>query len=347
MKQKLVYSLIFVWVAGNIIQANTTTATNDISNFSIQAVSTDPTKDSTSTLQSTGSGVSLQQQGLKKPITIAVLTVAGPRRALANDITALFDVSLSSDPRFVVVDRTDLDKVLGEQVLGQSGIITPETAAKIGQLTGAQILVTGREFNLGDKNSVVIIADIISTTNGQVVSQTEQGMISNLVTLISNLSQKIGQRILDQSSNLLVTGSDSPKDQLNMVIQKIKGKVQPSASVEINETILGIASPIAQTELERVLQDAGFIVVDKKSDQRADILITGDALTSSEVQVGNLISANATIEIKARDRVSGKILMLDLQKSVAVDVTKQTAMEQSLKNATDLLAERLLPALAH
>lgn len=270
-----------------------------------------------------------------------------PRRTLANNITALLDVNLSSNPRFVVVDRTELNKVLDEQALGQSGNITPETAAKIGQLTGAQVLVTGREFNEGDKNTVVLIANVISTANGRVFSQTLQGMTANQVTLVANLSKKVAQVVSDQYANLLGTGPASPDDALNKIIEKIKGKPQPAVQVKINESMLGFASPIAQTELQRVLQAAGFTVVDDQSHQKPDIIITGDALTSDGVQVGNLVSGKATLQIKAQDSASGKILMLDLQQGSGSDVSQQAAMEQALKNATDILAERLLPALAH
>lgn len=45
--------------------------------------------------------------------------------------------------RFVVVERQALQDVLGEQELGQSGVIKKETAAKVGQVLGAQIIVRG------------------------------------------------------------------------------------------------------------------------------------------------------------------------------------------------------------
>ncbi|MBA4374219.1 MAG: hypothetical protein C0402_15315 [Thermodesulfovibrio sp.] len=45
--------------------------------------------------------------------------------------------------RFVVVERQALQDVLGEQELGQTGVIKKETAAKVGQVLGAQIIVRG------------------------------------------------------------------------------------------------------------------------------------------------------------------------------------------------------------
>lgn len=45
--------------------------------------------------------------------------------------------------RFVVVERQALQDILGEQELGQSGIVKKETAAKVGQVLGAQVIVRG------------------------------------------------------------------------------------------------------------------------------------------------------------------------------------------------------------
>lgn len=48
-----------------------------------------------------------------------------------------------NDPFLRVVDRKNMDLILEEQKLGLSGVITEETAASVGQLLGAQALVTG------------------------------------------------------------------------------------------------------------------------------------------------------------------------------------------------------------
>ena len=58
--------------------------------------------------------------------------------------TSLLTADLSADPRFNFVDRGQLQQVLDEEALGASGIISQDSAAKIGQLTGAKVLVTGR-----------------------------------------------------------------------------------------------------------------------------------------------------------------------------------------------------------
>jgi hypothetical protein len=60
---------------------------------------------------------------------------------------------------------------------------------------------------------------------------------------------------------------------------------------------------------------------------------------------GNLVSCRARIEIKAREVASGKILLLDRQTSVAVDLAEHIAAKTALQNGADELAERVLPKL--
>ncbi len=125
----------------------------------------------------------------QQPITVGILKFQSHFIMLSKDVISLVTGNLSSDPRLSFVERAQLEKVLGEEALGASGIISPESAARIGQLTGAKVLVTGRVLLL-KKTEVVILANIIGTETGRMFSQTEQGSRSNLVALTTDLSRK-------------------------------------------------------------------------------------------------------------------------------------------------------------
>lgn len=45
--------------------------------------------------------------------------------------------------KFTVIERAQLQAILQEQQIGQAGLTTPSTAAKVGQLLGAQLILTG------------------------------------------------------------------------------------------------------------------------------------------------------------------------------------------------------------
>ena len=52
--------------------------------------------------------------------------------------------TLARSGRFILIERTELDRIFEEQGLGQSGVMTEETAVNIGKLLGAHALVMGR-----------------------------------------------------------------------------------------------------------------------------------------------------------------------------------------------------------
>lgn len=289
-------------------------------------------------------GVAIESWG-QKPISIGVLKVTGPYRTLANGVSDLLTADLSTNEHFTIVDRTQLDKVLSELELGLSGAVNPDTAARVGYLTGAQVLVTGREMMPHGTANVVIIVNVIGTETGQVFSQVLQGPRTNIVMIVADLFQKISDIILKQSTNLLAA-TDASGTLLDQAIQKARGRTHPAVLIHINETTTESARSIAQNELGLIFQKAGFTVVDGKSERQPDILITGDAMDSDDAPQGNLFSAHATLEIKAREPKTGKILALDLQHDVGVDSAQETAAAVALKNATDALAARLLPILA-
>jgi hypothetical protein len=120
-----------------------------------------------------------------------------------------------------------------------------------------------------------------------------------------------------------------------------------SIAIMIPEVHFGAraADPAAQTELRRILAAIGFTIVDEKSDRKPEIEITGEAFSALGLRRGNLISCKSRIELTARRRSDGAILMTDRQTSVAVDITEQTAAKTALENATRDLATRLVERL--
>jgi hypothetical protein len=87
-------------------------------------------------------------------------------------------------------------------------------------------------------------------------------------------------------------------------------------------------------------------VLDEKSKDKPDIEITGEAFSAYGMRKGNLTSCRSRIELKAHEKTTGKILAIDTQTSMAVDLTDQTAAKTALENAALEIAERLVPKLA-
>ena len=280
-------------------------------------------------------------------LTIAIFDFESKEEAVRDfgpKVATLLHANLSAEPQIITVERSELEKVLGEQELGLSGTISADTAAKVGHLTGAQVLVTGRVFK-ADKE-LILVAKIIGTETSRVYGELVKGtMASSLSDLSADLAKKIAATV-SEKGDTLVAKVESREDRIARIKKSVKQSKLPAVSVKIGERHFGhpVNDPAAETELGVLLKECGFTLVDDNSPQRADIEITGDAFGAFGLRKGNLISCKARIELKAQRR-TGEILVVDRQTSVAVDIAEQTAAKRALENAADDLAARLLPKL--
>jgi curli biogenesis system outer membrane secretion channel CsgG len=62
---------------------------------------------------------------------------------LGQGMSDMLTTALFQSNRFIVLDRTDHDAIMTEQDLGASGRIKQETAAPIGEMEGAELMITG------------------------------------------------------------------------------------------------------------------------------------------------------------------------------------------------------------
>jgi hypothetical protein len=282
------------------------------------------------------------------PLTVAVFDFESKDegvRDLGPKVAALLNANLSAEPQIITVERAELEKVLGEQELGLSGTVSPETAAKVGQLTGAKVLVTGRVFK-ADKE-LILVAKIIGTETSRVYGELVKGAPATSITDLSGeLSKKIAATV-SEKGNTLVAKVESREDRIARIKKALGQGKLPAVSVKIGERHFGqaVIDPAAETELELILKECGFTLVDDKSPEKADIEITGDAFSAYGMRKGNLVSCKARIELKAQRR-TGEILIVDRQTSVGVDVAEQTAAKLALENTALELAERIVPKLA-
>jgi hypothetical protein len=265
-------------------------------------------------------------------------------RDLGPKVATLLNANLSAEPQIITVERAELEKVLGEQELGLSGTVSPDTAAKVGHLTGAKVLVTGRVFK-ADKE-LIIVAKIIGTETSRVYGELVKGApAASIADLAAELSKKIAATV-NEKGETLVAKVETREDHVAKIKKSLREEKLPSVSVKIGERHFGqpVIDPAAETELGLILKECGFNLVDDKSPEKAEVEITGDAFSAFGMRKGNLISCKARIEIKARKR-TGEILAVDRQSSVAVDVTEQTAAKNALQAAAAEMAERLAPKL--
>jgi hypothetical protein len=281
-------------------------------------------------------------------LTVAIFDFESKDEAVSGlgpKVATLVNANLSAEPQIITVERAELERVLGEQELGLGGTVNPESAAKVGQLTGAKVLVTGKVFKADGQT--FIVAKVIGTETSRVYGEMVQGGSSaKLADLSSELAKKIAADV-SAKSDTLVAKVETREERIARLKKALDGKKLPVVSVKIGEQHFGrpVIDPAAQTELSRILQQCGFTLADSDSTNQATVEITGDAFSAYGMQKGNLISCKSRIELKARDVATGNILVVDRQTSVGVDVAEQTAAKTALENAAIVLADRIIPKL--
>src|SRR5215472_13777405 len=112
-------------------------------------------------------------------------------RDLGPKVSTMLNANLSAEPQLITVERAELEKVLGEQELSLSGTVSQDTAAKVGHLTGAKVLVTGRVF-AADKE-LLIVAKIIGTETSRVYGELVKAPAAS--ASISDLSAELAKKI--------------------------------------------------------------------------------------------------------------------------------------------------------
>ncbi len=292
--------------------------------------------------------LAITAQAKGPPLTVAVFDFESKDEAvrdLGPKVATLINATLSASDELILVERAELVKALGEQELGLSGTVSADTAAKVGHLTGAKVLVTGRVFNV-DKERM-IVAKIIGTETSRVFGEISKAAASSsLSDQAAELAGKIAKTIASKGDTL-VAKVETREERIEKLKKKLKGGKLPSVSVTIPEVHFGtpVRDPAAQTELLLILQQCGFTIVDEKSKEKADVEITGEAFSAMGMRRGNLISCKSRVEVKVHDIAARKLITADRQTSVAVDITEQTAAKTALQNAAAELAERLAPKL--
>jgi TolB-like protein len=266
---------------------------------------------------------------------------------LGSKVTDLLFANLVIDPEMFLVDREDLKKTQDEQELNLSGLVNPATAAKVGHLTGAKILITGSVLQVD--TTLYVVAKIIGTETSRVLGASVKGGVRDeLDGLVEELAQKVSETVSTRASDL-VAKPVTREDRLAALKTRLGKGPRPTVVIKITELHVGqrTIDPAAETEMTLFCKELGFDVIDPNVGNRkeADIMIVGEGFSEFASRHGNLVSVKARLEVKAVDRETGRILAIDRHVAVAVDLTEQIAGKTALQDAAANIAERLLPRL--
>ena len=110
---------------------------------------------------------------------------------LTKGMTDMFITEFAQLENLKVVERAQLEKLLNEMALGQSGLLDESSAQQVGKMLGAQYLVFGSFMNLY-KGQFRIDVRIVQVETGLTIrAEQETGKKKDFYKLVKKLSAKI------------------------------------------------------------------------------------------------------------------------------------------------------------
>jgi TolB-like protein len=110
---------------------------------------------------------------------------------LSKGLTDMFVTEFSKLSNLKVVERVQLEKLLQEMALGQTGLLEKSSAQQVGNMLGAQFLVFGSFMNM-PKNRMRLDARIVNVETGLIIkAEEETGKRKDFYKLVTKLVAKI------------------------------------------------------------------------------------------------------------------------------------------------------------
>lgn len=264
-----------------------------------------------------------------------------------SKVSDILFAELVAKPELMLVDREELMKVVDEQSLNLSGLVNAAEANKVGHMTGAKILVTGSILQT-DK-TLYVVAKIIGTETGRVLGASVKGTITDkLDKMVAELAEQVTKTVSEKSDQL-VPKVVTREDRLAVLKEKFPKGKRPIVFIAVAERHLGrpVIDPAVQTELSLLCKELDFEVLDPEtaSPRQADVVISGEGFSETAGRLGGLHSVKGRVEIKAVDRATGKVIAVDREVTINVDLVELIAGKKALQDAAVNIAERLLPKL--
>jgi len=308
--------------------------------------------------------------GAPKPISVAILDfdAALPGNPhfgaqMADILTARLSVEESLD----LVERARLGDVLKEQKLKLAGLVDGATAAQVGRLVGAKLLVVGRAFVLDRK--LTIVCKVIGIETGRIAGTTRQADLGAPASeTLAGLADELVALIRKNADRVLPDEAAVP-DPLADIRKALGDAPRPAVAIVIPESHVSrrTVDPAVETEIKRLLLACKFTVVDiGKTDlsdwarqaaqgrkppwpaaiEKADYAVVGESSSEFAGRTGDLVTSAARAEIRVLDRRTGEPIAAERHTARAVDLAEITAGKIALQKAGRKLGLDVLNALA-
>jgi len=178
-----------------------------------------------------------------------------------------------------VLERAGIARILEEQKLSLTGIISPEQAQQIGKLYGAKYIVTGILTDLGSELDVTL--RIVSVETGEII-----GAPNSKIKMTPELSKLVSTIIYNEKTKEM---------ELKAKQRELEAEIDLKAKQMAMEIEIKKKAMIAALENEQAEKEAGLLKVDQELREKSDVL------RKYKEEEGRLISLNSQVdEFKAR-----------------------------------------------
>ena len=171
--------------------------------------------------------------GLKQRIAIIDFENTSPHggRKFGSAVADRLISLLVKSGRFVIVERSRIQKVLQEQAMGQSGAITEATAPQVGKLLGVQAIITGTILEAEQKTGAT-----------KLKSDDDEKKNKWKLALKASVGRvKIAYRMIDVNSGEILIANTITGSEILPGIGFENKKFDFTDMFELDETVLGFA----------------------------------------------------------------------------------------------------------
>tara|TARA_B100001029_G_scaffold52205_1_gene41821 strand:- start:24 stop:1118 length:1095 start_codon:yes stop_codon:yes gene_type:complete len=136
--------------------------------------------------------VSLSAQDTRPTVAILDFEGQGISAQEVQTLTERMRSEIGSTNAIRLIERKAIESIMAEQGLAQSGCVSDECAAEVGQLLGVQFMINGTIGKLGDKYTIDVKMFSVETGAAErTVSSTHDGDIAGLLTEMQILAWEI------------------------------------------------------------------------------------------------------------------------------------------------------------
>lgn len=201
---------------------------------------------------------------------------------LGEGLTEMLTTELFRTGRFVMVERAALAEVVKEQELGQTGLVQKETAAQVGELLGAQLLVSGA------------VTEFEESAKGGGTGINVGGLLLGFRGRTSHVAIDI--RLVDVSTGEIVKSynASGKAEETGFAIASTRTRV-PIGTDGFNKT------PLGQAAREAIAKAVGFIVA-----EMATVPWSGQVVQARGNEVFVNAGSNMNLQAGARFAVYSK-----------------------------------------